>query len=243
MIHAIVTGHSRGLGAAIADILLASGVRVLGVARRGNPDLAARHASSLTQAQVDLADPAALVQWLDGGALGAFLEGATRVALVNNAGTLGPVGPLGTQAPDEIARAVALNVSAPLILANALIAATPDAGDRRILHVSSGVARRPLPGWSVYCATKAAVDHHARTVASDALPGVTIASLAPGVIDTDMQAQIRASDVGNFPMLAHFQALKREGQLSSPQDCAGRLVDYLLSERFRNGDITDLRDL
>lgn len=243
MIHAIVTGHSRGLGAAIADTLLARGVRVLGVARRDNPDLAARHASTLTQAQVDLADPVALVQWLDGGALAAFLAGADRVVLVNNAGSLGPVGPLGTQAPEDTARAVALNVTAPLILADALVRATPMASERRILHVSSGVARRPLPGWSVYCATKAAVDHHARTVASDALPGVTIASLAPGVIDTDMQAQIRNSDVEAFPMLAHFQALKREGQLSSPQECAGRLVDYLLSDRFRNGDISDLREL
>lgn len=243
MIHAIVTGHSRGLGAAIAEHLLARGARVLGLSRRDNPELAARFPSTLSEAQVDLADSAALARWLEGGALGAFLAGAERVALINNAGMLGPVGPLGTQAADGIACAVALNVAAPLILANALVAATPTARERRILHVSSGVARRPLPGWSVYCATKAAVDHHARTVAGDALPGVMIASLAPGVIDTDMQAQIRASDVANFPMLAHFEALKREGQLSSPQDCAQRLVDYLLAERFRNGDITDLREL
>ena len=243
MFHAVVTGHSRGLGAAIADELLARKIPVLGLARHANPDLAARYPGQLSEAPLDLADATAILDWLATPALSAFVAGAHQILLINNAGSLQPVGPLGTQDGAAIARSVTLNVTAPLLLSNALAAVTPDASDRRILHVSSGVGRRPCAGWSVYCATKAAVDHHARTAATDNLPGLRIASLAPGVIDTDMQAEIRASDEQRFPMLAQFQALKRDGLLSTPADCARKLVDYVLSERCQNGDIADLREL
>jgi len=242
MFHAIVTGHSRGLGAAIAENLLQRGLPVLGLARRENLELAVRFAQGLRQVRVDLADSTALLAWLDGPELRDFLAGADKVLLINNAGALQPVGPLGTQDGGAIARSVALNVTAPLLLSNAVVAASPAAIERRVMHVSSGVGRRPCAGWSVYCATKAAVDHHARTAATDLVPGLIIASLAPGVIDTEMQAEIRASDAAKFPSLPQFQALKRDGLLSTPADCAGRLVNYVLSKRCRNGDVADLRD-
>lgn len=98
---------------------------------------------------------------------------------------------------------------------------------------------RPQPWrrWSSYCATKAALDHHARAVALEHLPGLRIASLAPGVADTTMQAEIRAGSVAQFPQKERFEALHTGGQLASPAVAAGRLVDYLLGERF--GDVAD----
>ena len=87
--------------------------------------------------------------WLEGETVPAFLAEQHCVLLINNAGMLQPVGPLAGQAPAAVARAVALNVAAPLMLAAALVAASPAAADRRILHVSSGAARTAYPGWSV----------------------------------------------------------------------------------------------
>ena len=139
--------------------------------------------------------------------------------------------------------AVALNVSAPLVLADALVAATAGCGDRRIVHISSGAARNPYAGWSVYCATKAALDMHARAVQLDAVAGLRVASLAPGVIDTDMQAQIRASAEGDFPLRERFEALKRDGQLASADDVARRLVAHVLSDAFGADHTPDLRNL
>ena len=239
-ITAIVTGHSRGLGAAIAAELLGRGARVLGLARKGNPVLAAAYPEALTEVALDLADPAALAEWLPG--LRAHLQGAGPVLLVNNAGTVEPIGPAGTLDPAAIARAAALNVTAPLMLADALIAATTGAQDRRILHVSSGAARNAYPGWSLYCATKAALDHHARAVAEDALPGLRIESLAPGVIDTDMQAAIRATTEAQFTMRERFVGLKESGGLASPGECARRLVAHLTGPGFGASPVTDLRD-
>lgn len=240
---AVVTGHTRGLGEALAAALLARGVGVLGLARGGNAALAARFPGLLAEAELDLADAGALADWLDGGALAAFLAGAPQVLLINNAGMLAPVGPLASQAPRQIARAASLNIGAPLMLA-AAVAGLADAGaERRIVHISSGAAHSAYPGWSVYGAGKAALDQHARAVAAEQAPGLRICSLAPGVIDTAMQAQIRASSPEQFPLRARFQALKDGGQLSSPADCAAALLAYALGEQFGQLPVADLRQL
>lgn len=238
---AIVTGHSKGLGAALTGELLARGARVLGLSRS-----AAGSAEGLEQVAVDLADPQAVAGLAaPGSALWRFLAapGDGPLLLINNAGMVEPVGPLGTLAPETAARAVALNVTAPLILADAFAAATEGAADRRILHISSGAARKPYAGWSVYCATKAALDHHARAVAADARPGLRIASVAPGVVDTDMQATLRALPDGVFVHRQRFAGLKERGELLSPGQSAARLVSHLLSPDFGAAVTADVREL
>lgn len=240
---AIVTGHSRGLGAAIARNLMARGIPVLGIARQSNTGLAAAYAPLLTEVALDLADTDALDHWLGTDALNAFFANAHRALLVNNAGVVSPVAPPGVQGAAAIARAVSLNVAAPLMLSDAVVAATVHLADRRILHISSGAARSAYAGWSVYCATKAALDHHARAVTEDAIAGVRISAVAPGVVDTDMQGELRASDPANFPALPRFEALKRDGQLVSPEDCAERLVTHTLSERFGQAPVADVREM
>jgi len=238
---AVLTGHSRGLGEAIAAELLDRGIAVLALARSGNPALAAGHGGRLHEVALDLADAGALAAWLGSGALQAWLAEADEALLINNAGTLQPMGPLTLQDPVAVARTVASNVGAPLALAAAFAAAGPQA--RRVLHVSSGAARKPYAGWSVYCATKAALDHHARAVQLDAVPGLRICALAPGVIDTGMQAEIRASTPERFPLRDRFAEMQASGGLVAPDECAMHLVDFLLDEDFGREPVADLRDL
>lgn len=243
MIKAIVTGHSRGVGAAVAANLLAREIAVLGIARHGHPDLAARHAGRLTEVALDLADAAALVRWLDSDALAHFAADAGTLLLVNNAGLLAPVGALAAQPPAAVVQAVTCNVAAALALAAAAAQAVAGRAELRVLHVSSGAARNAIAGWSVYGAGKAALDQHARTVAADATPGVRICSLAPGVVDTDMQAQIRATPLENFPLRRKFETLKESGGLSAPEACAAGIVAHLLADRFGEAPVADLREL
>jgi hypothetical protein len=238
---AILTGHSRGLGAAIAETLLAREITVLGIARSRNIELERQFPITLEQVELDLSDSAALMRWLDGGRLQRFLAGSKTVLLINNAGTLQPVGPLDVQDPGAIARAIGVNVATPLMLAAAVTSASAEAKDKRIVHISSGAGRDAYAGWSIYCATKAALDQHARAACLDRTPGLRICSLGPGVIDTDMQAEIRTST--RFPLIEKFNALKRNGELTDPRDGARRLVDYVLSERFGQLAVTDLREL
>ncbi|NHZ64377.1 SDR family oxidoreductase [Massilia genomosp. 1] len=243
-ITAIVTGHTQGLGAALAAGLMERDIAVLGVARGTAPALAERFGPLLRECRVNLADSQALGAWLASSVLREHIGASTLVLLMNNAGTVDPVGALHDQDPLVVARAVALNVAAPLMLAAAVVAAAAQA-ERRIVHVSSGAARNPYTGWSVYGATKAALDHHARSVALDypIVPdgGVRICSLAPGVIDTAMQAQIRATPESLFPQRERFTALQRDGALASPAQCAAGIIDYVLDQHFGRVPVDDLR--
>jgi NAD(P)-dependent dehydrogenase (short-subunit alcohol dehydrogenase family) len=243
MIKAILTGHTKGLGAALAADLLDRGIRVLGLARGMAPALAARFPQSLTEVELDLADSAALADWLAGGVLRSWIARCDTVLLINNAGTVQPVGPLVSQDPGAVARAVALNVAAPLMLASAVASAREPRADARIVHISSGAGRNPYPGWSVYCATKAALDQHARAAALDPNVNLRICSLAPGVIDTGMQAEIRATPLEQFPLRQRFEQLKSAGELADPAQCARQLVDYLLSPHFGHSPVEDLRSI
>ena len=237
---AIVTGHTKGLGEAIASDLLTRDIPVLGLARTFSHPMQARCPGLLSQIEIDLADTGALGAWLAGSALRHFLAGDNAVLLINNAGVVQPVGTLLDQDPLAIARAVTLNIAAPLMLSAAVVALSEGA-ERRILHVSSGAGRSAYPGWSVYCATKAALDQHARAVALDAVPGVRICSLAPGVIDTDMQAEIRATPPERFPLRERFIELERAGELSPPQQTARAVVEYMLASGFGREPVDDLR--
>lgn len=239
---AILTGHTRGLGAAIANELLSRDIPVLGLARAGNAALARRYPEQLTEISADLADTAALLDYLASDPVAQFVTSAQTLLLINNAGMVQPVGPVGTQDTAEIGRAVSLNVTTPLIL-TATLAAKRAGQPLRILHVSSGAGRNAYPGWSIYCATKAALDQHARAIALDNTPGVKICSLAPGVIDTDMQIEIRAIPVERFPLRDRFIKMKQAGTLTPPADAATRMIDYLLSDGFGTAATADLREL
>jgi benzil reductase ((S)-benzoin forming) len=239
----ILTGHTRGIGAAMAEQLLSRGFPVLGLARKSNEALATRYPETLTEVELDLSNTTAFASWLQGDALAGFIADADTVLLINNAGMLQPVGSIEGQDVSAIAHSVSLNVAAPLMLAAAVAAASTRASDRRIVHISSGAGRNAYPGWSIYCATKAALDHHARAAALDQNRALRIGSVAPGVVDTDMQAEIRGSDLDRFPLRARFEELKRNGQLSTPEESAKKVIDYALSDSFGQTPVVDVREL
>ena len=234
----IITGHTRGLGRALAELYLQRCCQVLCLAR-GRADMVS---PKLRQVRIDLADGAALAAWLSSGLLRDFLADAGSILLANNAGTVSPNALLGRQRPSEILSAVALNVSASLLLANAVLAARPARVPLDILHIGSGAGRKNYPGWSVYGATKAALDHHARCVAAEGHENVRITCLAPGVVDTAMQGEIRAADEADFPMRPRFAALKEGGGLQSAEETAAKIAAYVESARFGEEAAADIRD-
>lgn len=241
MIKAVLTGHSKGLGLGIAQSLLARGYPVLGLSRSIHAELQKQFPTLLQQLPVDLAEHAALQELLAGEALPEFMANATQLLLINNAGLVSPIGPLSVQPASDISRSMQLNVTTPLVLSAHITQLLKVDQQLRVLHVSSGAGRSAYPGWSVYCASKAALDMHAQATQLDKLEQVRICSLAPGVIDTDMQAQIRDTDEALFPNKKRFEELKSTQQLSSPKQTGERLVDYLLSPKFGSLAVDDLR--
>ncbi|CAN5905766.1 SDR family oxidoreductase [soil metagenome] len=228
---AVVTGASRGLGAGLAERFATHGV-VLALCARTEPNPPAAAPESLCRS-VDVADAAAVE---------AFADEVTATLgpvdlWVNNAGVLEPVGPHRDHAPAEVERALLVNVGG---VAHGTAAFTRRArgwpGGRRVLvNISSGAARSAYAGWSIYGATKAAVTHLTEIVAVEE-PDVVCRAVAPGVVDTDMQATIRGHDETTFPAVERFRELHRTGAWNSPPWVA----DHLLGLAAGTWDLGDV---
>ncbi len=243
----VLTGHSRGLGAAMLEPLFKAGFEVLGISRHtldqtGGAKPPTHPDNKLMEIALDLSTAHAVEAWLNTGEMAHFLQNSSQAVLINNAGRIAPIAPAGQQCASEIALSVALNISAPLMLSDAFIAATGQCDNRRIMHISSGAGRSAYPGWSIYCASKAALDHHARAVASEKTPRLLISSVAPGIIDTDMQAEIRSTDAYLFPMRQKFNELKKQGLLVPPVEAASTLIEHLLGDSFGKQPCEDIRN-
>lgn len=234
----IISGHSSGLGLALVEHYLSAGCRILGLSRR---QAALGPSENLLQHSVDLSRAEALAALLSDGLLDDFSAGAREIILINNAAAVAPNAVAGMQSAGEISTAVSLNIAAPLLLTNHLIACKPERSVLKIVHISSGAGRNAYPGWSVYGATKAALDHHARCIAAEQHAGVAIAAITPGVVDTDMQAEIRAADAGVFPIRQRFHDLKEQGGLSSPADTAARIAAMIAAPDFGSETLDDVR--
>jgi benzil reductase ((S)-benzoin forming) len=166
--------------------------------------------------------------------------------LINNAGVISQLAPLADGEAADLANAVRVGLEAPMLLTAAFLRATRDwAVPRKVVLVSSGLGRRAMAGSASYCAAKAGLDHLARAVALEeqARPnGARIVSLAPGVIDTDMQVQLRSADAQRFPERERFIGLQTGGQLDSPTQAATRLLAYLDRADFGSNPVGDVRD-
>lgn len=243
MIKAILTGHSKGLGLGIAHALLRNGHAVMGLSRQQNQALASGYPGLLQEHEVDLCLPVERVHPALESFIQQFIRDAREILLINNAGMVAPVGPLPEQNPLTVGAAVQLNIAAPFLLSSMLANQLAPGQHLKILHVSSGAGRSAYSGWSVYCATKAALDMHAQAVQLDQVPHIQICSLAPGVIDTDMQAEIRQVDSALFPNKNRFLELKDQKQLANPMKAGEQVVNYLLSPSFGSQAVADLRQL
>jgi NAD(P)-dependent dehydrogenase (short-subunit alcohol dehydrogenase family) len=240
----IVTGASRGLGHAITAQRLREGQRVLTLQRQPSPTLA----GDLEQWACDLAEPVPVAARLRAWIAALPRDGTlASLALVNNAALLVDPGPLAQADAAQVAAAVRVGLEAPLVLTQAFLAASADlAVPRKVLNISSGLGRFAMAGSTVYCAVKAGIDHASRALALEeaARPhGAKIVSLAPGVIDTDMQLQLRSADAAAFPERERFAALREKGQLSSPAAAAAKVLACLDRADFGAQPVADVRDV
>lgn len=244
----IVTGASRGLGQGIAAHYLAQGAFVLGLARHHAAELKA--GDTLEQWPIDLCDPlpvaARLGAWLAEFEARAGGQPPRKVRLLHNAAMLSEPGDVAGSDPADLARSLRIGLEAPVALTAAFLRATAHwaGADRRVLFVSSGLGRRAMAGSAAYCAQKAGLDHFARALALEeaARPdGARVASVAPGIIDTDMQMQLRGADPRRFPERARFDEFHRSGSLDSPATAAGKLIALLERDDYGAEAVTDVR--
>jgi len=220
---AVITGASRGLGAGLAAYFAAQGVRL---------GLCARHVPAAVRTRLTAPDASrgvpteafrASVDVTERGALDDFVAGVVdrfgRIDLwVNNAGLLGPIGPLAGLDPAAVARTVEVNVVGVLHASAAFAAHVRSRpGPGVLVNISSGAATTPYVGWAAYCASKAAVEQLTRVVALEEAPhGLVAYAVSPGIVDTDMQAAVRAADEADFPDVQRFRRFAADHAFNSP---------------------------
>lgn len=237
---AVITGASRGLGRGLAETFLERGLHV-GVCARNRPDV--EHERSLA-ASVDVTDEGAVSRFAD-----QVVRRFGRIDLwINNAGVLEPIGPVRSLESAAVARHLEINVLGVLHGTQAFVrvvreGAGPSGGRGVLINVSSGAARNAYEGWGAYCAGKAAVDRLTEVVALEEADHICAFSVAPGVIDTDMQATIRSKTEEQFPMVERFREMKMAEAFSTPAEVADGFLRIAFGVAAPDAVSIDLRDL
>ena len=218
----IITGTSSGIGLALAEACLEKGHEVIGIARRNHLN----HAN-FTFIACDLTDTIQLEK-LD---FSTFMKNSnTEVVLVNNAGVISKIDYTENLSFAHFHKLNLVNITALQWLTSLFLKQVPMARQHSIVHISSGAAQRPIPAWSAYCSSKAAVDMFALTLKEEFKEkGQTtkVYAIAPGVVDTGMQEDIRAADKTNFSSSDKFKEMKRSGDLIPPRKVAVKLLQWL----------------
>ena len=219
----IVTGGSKGLGEALVKQYSSNkDWHVVELSRSG---------TSIHSIQCDFSD----VKSIERLSRSVFVELASddwdEVVYINNAGDLKPISSIANLDVSHIERSITINQMSPFILLSAFISSFRGyEGRKTIVNISSGAARKGYAGWSLYCASKAAVDNFINAAAVEEecqdFPFIAV-NYEPGVMDTAMQAEIRDSDVKNFPAKPRFIDLKESGNLRTVESVATDLVQKI----------------
>jgi benzil reductase ((S)-benzoin forming) len=221
----IITGTSRGIGKAIAERLLESEENlVIGISRqKGIQHKNYKHFS------VDLSTIEIVNNSLDD--IFPVINDSQKIVLINNAGMLGQVAQVGTIDNSTIEKVFNVNFIAPVLLINEFIRRYKKISTQKlILNISSGAGKRAVDGWSSYCSSKAALDMFSLVVGEEQKihdGGFKIFSVAPGIVDTEMQSEIRKVSVEDFSEVGKFKGYKENGDLKDPAYVAEKLI-YLM---------------
>ena len=229
-----VSGGSSGIGRALIETLPWQPARVVNLSRRPGPG---------AHVAVDLAQPAGWDRASEVFEKEIASFTGERVVFVHAAGTLAPIGFAGEVEPAAYRRNVLLNSAAPQVLGDAFLRALrATSAEALLLFIGSGAATSVYPGWSSYGAGKAAVAQWTRTAgAEQAHRGrrCRVVCVAPGVVATAMQEEIRAADAAHFPEVERFVSLAREGALRDPHEVAREIWSGV--DDLENGAVVDLR--
>jgi benzil reductase ((S)-benzoin forming) len=231
---AIVTGASRGFGAACVDLLLERGYKVIALARSE-----IKETEQLITIKCDISNLSELETKFKAVTDKISASTVEDIVLINNAATLHPVGALGTSSIQNLDNCFRLNITAPIWISGEVIRSNPSA-KIRIVDLSSGAAYNAYSGWTAYCASKAALRMAAMSIAEDLKEfsnlkdrNIGILEYAPGVLDTDMQQEVRNSGKDNFPHIDKFIEMKDEGQLVPAIDSAKAIMGFIESDKVK----------
>ncbi|HOQ00469.1 MAG TPA: (S)-benzoin forming benzil reductase [Acetivibrio clariflavus] len=246
----IITGASRGLGRAIAENLLSKDNHLFCISRRMNDDVITE--AGLKDCKIDYFEyDFNFIEEIDMLISTIFerinFSKAQTVCMINNAATLNPIKPVGKYPSFEIISSMNVNLITPMLLISEFIRRTEEVScNKMIVNISSGAGKHPYYGWGCYCSAKAALDMFTGCVGleqSNSPNPVKIISFNPGIMDTDMQSEIRQSREEDFEQVERFIKLKEQGKLKSPDFVAKKLLELIHNNETKSGMLYDINEL
>ncbi len=259
----IITGYSRGIGRQLAEVSAEKQGERLGliaISRRANAELDRElNASCLWYRSVrgDLADHSiyrALTGELTKLCDQFFAKHGTAssVELVNNAAVLGPLQLLSSLWRDdgritEAAHALQANSLAPALLSGWFAGQFQqlETPAKRIINISSGASKGPMPGAALYSMSKAALNMASLSIAAEqkeSIWPVKAYAISPGMVETNMQEIIRSKESDDFPEVEFFRNASRDGQVRDARQVAEAILS-LDFEKLESGGYYHIRDL
>ncbi len=234
-----ITGTSTGIGYAITrQLLKKKAITVFGLSRYQTIDHPDYHHTT-----IDLSRPENLSKFDFPN-----IEKAKQIVLINNAGVIGEIAFAGNKNNEILVNTYQINIVSPSILINRFIKKYQSMETKKIiLNISSGAGRHAIAAWSDYCASKAALDMFSRTVAEEQLflpesQRIQVFSVAPGIVDTPMQDQIREAGKENFPYHDTFVGYKTQNLLTSPDEVAESIQNIIENSSNYQEVILDIRN-
>lgn len=241
----LLTGASRGLGRSMALKLAQGGHPVIALARDSDElnqvgkELITLHPASMVVA-CDLSSPDSISSACD-EILGRY---SSLSGIVHNAGIITPISQMVDADIPVWSRCIQVNLLAVQDITSRLMPLLLAASNARITTISSGAAINSISGWSAYCVSKAGLDMWANCLAEEVKEyNISVVAIAPGIVNTNMQTEIRQASTEEFPLVDKFVGFYEGGDLVSPEDTADKLLPVVVGDYGRNGDRLDVRDL
>ncbi|WP_075340863.1 SDR family NAD(P)-dependent oxidoreductase [Tenacibaculum agarivorans] len=237
----IITGGSKGIGNAIATKYSNEGYIVYSLSRT------VINQEHLHEISIDLSDIENATLSFEKLIHQLKKKSIQSITLIHNAGRLGQISNLENIPPKDIHTSILVNTTIPLAFSSIFIKELSSVNcKKQIITISSGAAQKAYNGWSVYCSSKAAVDMMTATIAQEQEQfnnPVLAFGIRPGVVDTNMQSQIRKTNISDFKNVQRFIDLKNNQELYTPDFVAERIFDLDTNNKLKNGVTLDLRDL
>ncbi|TMU83761.1 (S)-benzoin forming benzil reductase [Bacillus sp. BHET2] len=250
MDYAIVTGATRGLGESIAKLYLEKGIGVMNISRSDNErliKLAEEKDLPYEFFPCDLSQSGQTEEVFREVGEKTFAHKPDILYVVQNAGVVTPINPSGQVENHALETSVNVNLLSPMIATNEMLKAAQGSETKMIMiNISSGAGSRPVYGWSTYCATKAGVNMLTETVSLELSKKHSrhqVIAFSPGVMDTDMQGEIRSSSKEAFADVESFQRYKEEGMLRSTDTVADALLKLITESDIESGKLYHVNDL